>query len=176
MEGPSAREPHRMWFAVEAQGLSFTKTAPFLFENEVILDVTPERAFEVVAGGENQRVWFKDFVGFRWTSQAPHGVGAERDVELQMVTVRERFIAWDPGKHLAFTIHAMTLPLVDAMVEDMHFEPVGADRTRFTWRAHYRPKLFMRPVHPIVRLVFSKLFAESTKGLKDYLATHKTRG
>ena len=164
-----------MWFAVEARDLSFTRTSRFRFENEAILDATPERAFEVVATGENQRMWLKDFVGFRWTTPAPHGVGAERDVELKMVSARERFIAWDPGKRLAFTIHAMTLPLVGAMVEDMVFEPHGEGKTRFIWKAHYAPRLFMRPFHPILRLVFGELFRTTTTGLTDYLATHKTR-
>ena len=66
-------------------------------------------------------------------------------------------------------------PLVDAMVEDMVFEPIGADRTRLLWRAHYRPKGFMVPFHPLMRAVFGQLFQESTRGLVAYVAAHKVR-
>lgn len=164
-----------MQFALEVQDLSFTRTAPFKFENEAVLDAPPERVFEVLATGENQRTWFKDFVGIRWTTPAPHGVGSDRDVELKVVTVAEHFLAWEPGKRLTFTIKSMTLPLVEAMVEDMVLEPISGDRTRFIWRAHYRPRSFMRPFHPILRVVFGQLFQESTRGLVDYIAAHKTR-
>ncbi len=162
-----------MQFALEVQDLSFTRTAPFKFENEAVLDAPPERVFEVLATGENQRTWFKDFVGIRWTTPPPHGVGSERDIELKLVTVAEHFLAWEPGKRLTFTIRSMTLPLVDAMVEDMVFEPIGGDRTRLIWRAHYRPRSFMLPFHPILRVVFGQLFQESTRGLVDYIAKHR---
>ena len=173
--GPEPRDPLSMWFALEVQDLSFTKTAPFMFENEAILDASPERVFEIIATGENQRTWFKDFVGIRWTKPPPHGVGSERDVELKLLTVREHFLAWEPGKRLAFTIHKMTLPLVEAMVEDMVFEPLGEGRTRFLWRAYYRPKFFMQPFHPIMRAVFGQIFQETTRGLVAYVAAHKGR-
>jgi uncharacterized protein YndB with AHSA1/START domain len=164
-----------MWFALEVQDLRFTQTAPHKFENEAILDAPPERVFEIFATGENQRTWFKDFVGIRWTSPPPYAVGAERDVELKLLTVSERFLAWDPGKRLSFTIFRMTLPLVDAMVEDMVFEPAGEGKTRLTWRAHYRPRFFMKPFHPILRMAFGPIFRESMRGAVAYVAAHKTR-
>lgn len=164
-----------MWFAVEAQDLRFTKSSPYVLENEAIIDASPERVFETFATAENQRTWFQDFVACRWTSPGPHAVGAEREIELKLLTVKERFLAWEPGKRLTFTIHAMSLPVVDAMVEDMLFEPHGEGKTRFTWRVHYTPKLFMRPFHPILRGVFGKMFTASTRGVADYLAAHQER-
>ncbi len=173
--GPEPRDPRPMWFALEVQDLSFTKTAPFVFENEAILDASPERVFEIFATGENQRTWFKDFVANRWTTPPPYGVGSERDVELELLTVSERFLAWEPGKRLTFTMTRITLPLVEAMVEDLVFEPLGEGRTRLLWRAHYRPSVFMRPFHPIMRAVFGQLFQETTRGLVAYVAANKTR-
>ncbi len=164
-----------MWFAVEAQGLGFTRSSPYVLENEAFIDAPPERVFETFATAENQRTWFQDFVACRWTSSAPHGVGAEREIELELLTVKERFLAWEPGKRLTFTIHAMSLPVVDAMVEDMLFEPHGEGKTRFTWRVHYTPKLFMRPFHPILRVVFGKMFKASTKGVARYIGAHPFR-
>jgi uncharacterized protein YndB with AHSA1/START domain len=162
-----------MWFAVEARDLRYPPTSPHVLENVAIIDAAPERVFEVFAKAENQREWFQDFVACRWTTPGPHGVGAEREIELKLLTVKERFLAWDPGKRLTFTIHASTLPMVDGMVEDMLFEPTGEGKTRFTWRVHYTPKLFMRPLHPILRGVFGKMFTASTTGVARYIATHK---
>lgn len=164
-----------MWFAVEAQDLSFTKSSPHVLENEAIIDASPERVFETFATAENQTTWFQDFVACRWTSSAPHGVGSEREIELKLLTVKERFLVWEPGKRLTFAIFGSTLPMVDAMVEDMLFEPHGEGKTRMTWRVHYTPKLFMRPFHPVLRVVFGKMFTASTRGLVGYIASHKTR-
>ncbi len=139
-----------MWFDVEAVPLSFTQSSPFHIENVVILDAPPARVFQVLATGEGQEVWFKDFVANRWSSEA-RGVGAEREVALKLLKVKERFLAWDQDKRLAFHIYAITLPFADAMLEDWTIEPVGEDKTRFTWRVHYKPSLLMRLVHPIGR-------------------------
>jgi len=161
-----------MWFAVEAQPLRYTQTSPRVLENVVTIDAAPERVFEVFATAENQRDWFQDFVACRWTTPEPHGVGSEREIELKILTVKERFLAWEPGKRLTFALYASSLPLVDGMVEDMLFEPMGAGKTRFTWRVHYTPKLFIRPFHPILRVVFGKMFTASTKGVAKYITTH----
>ncbi len=162
-----------MWFHVEAVPLSFTESAPFRFENSVIIDATPERVFEIVATAEAQTEWFKDLIDIRWKTAA-RGVGSEREVELKATTVKERFLMWEPGKRLAFTIYGMTLPMVTAMVEDMTFEPVGPTQTRLVWIAHYRPTFLMRCVHPIARMIFGGLFSESAKGLAAYAKAHPT--
>lgn len=164
-----------MWFAVEAQDLGFTKSSPYVLENEAIIDASPARVFETFATAENQTTWFQDFVACRWTSSAPHGVGSEREIELKLLTVKERFLVWEPGKRLTFAIFGSTLPMVDGMVEDMLFEPHAQGKTRMTWRVHYTPKLFMRPAHPILRLVFGKMFKASTKGVASYLAKYPFR-
>jgi uncharacterized protein YndB with AHSA1/START domain len=164
-----------MWFAVEAQDLRFTKSSLHVLENEAIVDAPPERVFETFATAENERTWFQDFVACRWTTPGPHGVGSTREIELKLLTVKERFLLWEPGKRLTFAIYASTLPMVTGMVEDMLFEPHGEGKTRLTWRVHYTPRLFMRPFHPILRLVLGKMFSASTRGVADYLASHRTR-
>ena len=160
-----------MWFDVEAVPISFTEYAPYRFENVVLLDAPPARIFEIWATGEAQKDWFQDFVENRWSSDA-RGVGAEREVELKLLTVKERFLVWEPGKRLAFTMFGITLPLVKAMVEDLTFEPVGDRATRMTWRAHYEPSLLMKIIHPIGRMIFSELFKSSAEGLARYVKAH----
>lgn len=160
-----------MWFDVEAVPLSFTEWAPFRIENVVLIDAKPERIFEIAVNGEGQAEWFQDFIGSRWTN-AERGVGGEREVELKLLTVKERFLVWEPAKRLSFHIHAITVPFVKAMLEDWLFEPVGDHATRFTWRVHYTPSLPMRLVHPLARMMFGGMFKSSAEGLARYAKAH----
>ena len=162
-----------MWFDVEAAPLSFTESAPYRFENVVLIDAPPARVFDIWATGEAQKDWFQDFVDNRWKT-ATRGVGAEREVELKLLTVKERFLVWEPGKRLTFTIYGITLPLLKAMVEDITLEPAGEHATRMIWRAHYTPSLLMRAVHPIARMIFGELFKNSAEGLARYAKAHPT--
>jgi uncharacterized protein YndB with AHSA1/START domain len=157
-----------MWFDVEPTDLSFVDAAPFIIENEAVINASPERVFEVFSTGEGQIEWFRDFKATRWLSEAPHGVGSTREIELKTLTVKERFVAWEPGRRLSFTIYAITLPLVTAMLEDLHFEPMGPDRTRLRWRVNYRPSVAMRLVHPVARSIFGEMFSASTAGIARY--------
>jgi uncharacterized protein YndB with AHSA1/START domain len=165
-----------MWFDVEAVPLSFTERSPYHIETAARIEATPARVFEILATGEAQVEWFQDWVGFAWTTKAPHGVGSERVVNLKMLSVKERFLTWDPGARLSFTIYAITLPLVKAMVEDMTLAPDGEGATLFTWRVHYRPSLLMRLAHPLGRAIFSKMFRASTDGLARYAKAHPATG
>ncbi len=162
-----------MWFALEHNDLSFVDTAPFHLEWTRILEAPPARVFEILATAENQRGWFHDFVEARWTSPAPHGLGSEREVELKLLTVKERFLAWEPAARLCFAVDAITLPLVRAMMEDMRLEPIGEDKTRFVWRVYYRPSLAMRLVHPVGRKIFGDMFEKSIDGLARYAASRR---
>ena len=156
-----------MWFQVRPVDLSFTKSSPFQFHNEAVIRAAPERVFEIMALGEEQRVWFKDFVEVRWTSAPPHGVGSMREVELKTLTVKERVLAWDPGKRLSFCIYAITVPLVSAMVEDL--ELIAEDGgTRVRWIVHYEPSLVMRALHGPVRSKFGEMFRQTLEGLTRY--------
>lgn len=161
-----------MWFDVEAVPLSFTQSSPYRFENTTSIDAPAARVFQIVATGERQAEWFQDFVACRWTTPEPHGVGAEREIELKALTVKERFLAWEPGKRLAFHIYGSTVPLVNAMVEDMVIESTGERTCRFTWTAHYRPSLLMKLIHPVGRAIFGAMFKKSIQGLAKYAKAH----
>lgn len=157
-----------MWFDVEAVPISFTESAPYRIESTVGIDASAARVFEILSTGERQADWFKDFKACRWTSPEPHGVGSEREIELKALTVKERFLAWEPGKRLTFHIYAITVPLVTAMIEDMVLESTGDRTCRLTWRVHYRPTILMRLVHPIGRAIFGSMFRASANGLARY--------
>jgi uncharacterized protein YndB with AHSA1/START domain len=161
-----------MWFDAEPVPLSFTEESPHHLTFEASIRASPERVFDVFATGEGQEGWFQDFVACRWTSGEPHTVGTTREIELKLLTVKERFLAWNRGKRLTFHIYAISLPLVKAMVEDMQFSAAGDGKTKLVWRVHYKPSLVFSLAHPVARKVFGKMFAASLTGLARYVESH----
>lgn len=161
-----------MWFATAPTELDFTENSPFRLTFDAIVEARPERVFDIFAKGEAQEIWFQDFKAVRWTSPEPHSVGTTREVELKILTVKERFVAWDRGNRLSFSIDAITVPLVKRMMEDLQFEGIGEKGTRLVWTVHYEPSLAMRAVHPVAKMVFGKMFRTSLDGLVKYASAH----
>lgn len=158
-----------MWFSVEPAGIDYLQRSPFQFRNEALLNAPSDRVFDLLVEDRDAKIWFKDFVACRFTSPPPHGVGSTRDIELKMLTVKERFLVYEPGKRLAFCIYASTLPIVSEMAEDMVLTPEGENRTRFTWTVHYTPKPLLMPLHGPIRKVFGGMFSETNERLERYL-------
>lgn len=161
-----------MWFPTTPTELDFTASSPHKLAFDAIIEATPERVFDIFARGEAQETWFQDFKATRWTGAEPHGVGTTREVELKLLTVKERFVAWERGVRLAFSVDAITLPIVKRLMEDLQFEAVGEKGTRLVWTVHYEPTLAMRAVHPVVKLIFGRMFRTSLDGLVKYAAAH----
>ena len=83
-----------MWFATSPTELDFTSSSPYQLAFDASIEATPRRVFEIFTKGEAQDKWFQDFKACRWTSADPHAVGTTREIELKMLTVKERFVAW----------------------------------------------------------------------------------
>jgi hypothetical protein len=150
-----------VWFALDPCELDFCERSPRRIVNEAVLPLDAARAFELIASSDELGSWLQDFVSCTWTSPAPYGVGSTRDVRLRLFSVTERFIAWQPGERLAFTMTATTLPVFSRAVEDLKLTPLAPDRTRLSWTAHYDVPPLARPVHPIMRPVFDQILARS---------------
>lgn len=148
--------------------LGYAKDAPHCIDNQTLIEASPERVFEVLSGSD-WGDWFVDFKRVDWTSPEPYGQGSTRTVTLKILSVKERFLAWEPGRRFSFSIDAISVPLVKAMMEDMQLEPVeGGRATRFRWRVYYTPSPLMVAFHPIARKIFGNMFTQSLKNLKAY--------
>jgi len=161
-----------MFFATTPTELAFTTSSPYRLSFDAIAEAPPERIFDIFTKGEGQETWFADFKACRWTSPEPRGVGATREIELKLLTVKERFVVWERGVRLTFSIDAISLPLVKTLMEDLQFEAVGEKGTRVVWTIHYEPTLGMRPFHPVAKMVFNKMWRQSLDGLVKYAAAH----
>ena len=139
---------------------------------ERVVDAPAERVFAVLAGGEGQHRWAPGYRGTRWYGGSARGVGTVRDVHLLWITVRERFLAWEPGARFAFSADAMSVPLARRLVEDIAFTPLGPQRCRMTWEVHLTPAPVLGPAGPrLVERVFAPMFAAFAEGLARYSAT-----
>jgi uncharacterized protein YndB with AHSA1/START domain len=161
-----------MFFKTTPTELDFTTSSPHRLVFDAIAEAPPSRVFDIFARGEGQEKWFADFKACRWTSPEPYKVGTTREIQLKLLTVKERFVAWEEGVRVAFSIDAITIPLVKRMMEDFQLEAVGEKGTRVVWTVHYEPTLVMRPVHPVAKMVFGKMFRTSLDGLVKYAAAH----
>lgn len=161
-----------MFFATTPTDLAFTTSSPFRLTFDATAEAPPERVFDVLADDAAMKKWFADVKDIRWTSKAPFGVGSTREVELKTLTVKERFVAWERGVRMTFSIDAITIPLVKALMEDIQLEPLGEKGTRIVWTVHYEPTLLMRAAHPVAKMIFSKMWRAALGGLAKYADAH----
>ncbi|MEQ8437220.1 MAG: SRPBCC family protein [Ilumatobacter fluminis] len=81
----------------------WASTAPIVVENTRRIAAPVETVWERIADHETWPEWFTDLSSVTVTFGA-EGVGGGRDVKVPGMTVKERFTAWEPPHHFAFTL------------------------------------------------------------------------
>lgn len=162
-----------MWFPYIPRDVDWQ--APTVLRNEAELDASPEEVFSIFADIDQWPKWFSDIRKGTWSTPAPYGPGSEREVVLKTLSVRERFLAWEPGKRYAFTMTAGTLPLARSIVEDYQLTPLPGGRARLVWEVRFDLRWYLAPVGPVIRAVFGKMFRDATAGLQAYVAAQGKR-
>lgn len=156
-----------MWFRYVPRDLEWQ--APSVFRNEAELALPPDEVFAIWADNDQWPLWFSDILGATWTTEPPRGPGSRREVRLKTLSVREEFLAWEPGRRFAFTMTDASVPIGWSIVEDYRLEPLdGGRRSRFVWEVRHDVRLFLRPLSPVIRLVFGRMFRNATAGLVAY--------
>jgi hypothetical protein len=160
-----------MWFFTAPTGLDFVDRSPFQLRFHEVVEADASRLFALVTG-ERMEEWFTDLRSLEWDGPPPYGVGSKRVVRLKTLSVKERFLAWEApegtkGGRLAFAMDAVSVPLVRRMMEDFRIESLGPGRSRFEWTVHYAPRLVLRLVHPVARLIFGKMFGDGARALRE---------
>lgn len=156
------------WHATTPSELDYAVVAPYCMDHEVQIQAPPQAVFKVLTDS-NWGDWFVDFRSVEWTSPAPHGRGSTRTVRLKDLAVKERFLAWVPNQRFSFSIDAVSLPLLEGMMEDMQLTPTqNGQATRFRWRVYYTPSPLMAAVRPVAEPMFDGMFKQSLLNLKAY--------
>jgi len=157
-----------MWFNLEPADLPFVANSPWRFDVAEIVAAPPMRVFEAFAQPEKMAHWIIGFRRCEWKSE-PGGSGAVRELELTGIAFREHFLAWEPGRRACFAIDAMTVPLMQKMVEDVQIDPIGPDRSRLVWTVHYQPTLLLHLGHPLARWALERGYRASAERLARFV-------
>lgn len=102
----------------------------------------PERVFAVLADGAGWSRWAGPVVVRSWWEREgtppPGGVGAIRALGLKRIGSREEIVAYDPPRHLAYTLLA-GMP-VRGYRADVRIDPDGTG-SHISWGGSFEPKL-----------------------------------
>ncbi|MGW2663817.1 SRPBCC family protein [Nocardia tengchongensis] len=130
------------------------------------------RTFEILATGEGQAGLANGYRATTWYSDA-RAAGAIRDIHLRWITVRERFLVWEPAVRFTFGADAMSIPLARRMIEDISFTPIDARHCTLTWQVHLDPAPVLAPVESrFAASMLTPMFEAFAAGLADYAAAH----
>ncbi|MFE3190245.1 SRPBCC family protein [Nocardia sp. NPDC059240] len=161
-----------MMFALQPSGLGDIDAMRLHLRSERTVAASAARTFDILATGEGQTRWASGYRATTWYSNA-RAAGAIRDIHLRWITVRERFLAWEPATRFTFGADAMSVPLARRMIEDISFAPLDAEHCTLTWQVHVDPAAALVPVEArFVRSMLEPMFESFAAGLANYAAAH----
>lgn len=151
--------------------LDWMPTAQSHFSNSVDIALSPDELFSVLARADTWPRWAKVIKHVEYTSPEPHGVGTTRTVRMAGGMVGdEEFLAWEPGKHLAFRFNTSATKTLRAFLENYTLEPI-AGGTRLTWELGMETggasKLFAPISTPITNMMFRRFLKNLQELCKD---------
>lgn len=152
-------------------GLDWLERAPQRFSNDVDVALSPDELFGVLARADTWPRWAKVIKHVEYTSPEPHGVGTTRVVRMAGGMVGdEEFLAWEPGKQMAFRFNTSATRTLKAFLENYRLEPI-AGGTRLTWELGMdtggASKLFAPVSTPITNLMFRRFLANLRELCRD---------
>lgn len=109
------------------------ETLPVVLKSSIEMSVTPSQLFQSLAGVDDWLAWVPVLRKVTWTSPQPFQVGTTRTVEMSGGIVGdEEFIAWEPGRRMAFRFNEASLKKLAALGEDYLIEET-ASGCRLNW-------------------------------------------
>jgi len=140
--------------------LDWLAHAPQRFSNDVDVALSPDELFGVLARADTWPRWAKVIKHVEYTSPEPHGVGTTRVVRMAGGMVGdEEFLAWEPGRQMAFRFNTSATKTLNAFLENYRLEPI-AGGTRLTWELGMdtggASKLFAPVSTPVTNLMFRR--------------------
>ncbi len=140
------------YYVCQTFDASFYDRAPERFVFIQDLDCTPAKLFTIFEDPESWSKWAYGLGKVTWTSPKPYGVGTTRTVELRGgPLVYEEFIAWEPGKTMAFCFHGATEAVWWSFGERYEVTDLGGGRSRLRWTVAYDPRGYFASLHPYIR-------------------------
>lgn len=152
-----------MAFSCAPTDESFLTSAPKIYKGSWDIPL-PAAAVWTDITSDNALHWCRALTKVTWTSAAPHGVGATKTVKvLGLVSLDERYIAWEEGRRKVFVGERSNLPLFKRIAEDYVVEPTGDASCRFTWTIAVEPSAAGKPGGPLNAAIFNSFFKDTAK-------------
>lgn len=140
----------------------FLTTAPYRYSRTWAIDRPAEKVWAELVSDVPLH-WCRG-LDVTWTSPPPYGVGTTRQaVAAKLITVQERFFAWDEGRRYAFGVSHVNLPLFAGLAEDYVVEPDGPERCTFRWTIAVEPSTLGKAGTPVNGALFRSYFADTTR-------------
>lgn len=96
--------------------------APIRVEASVDVAVPPPAAWKRIADHASWPRWFTALDRVEPIG-AGEGVGGERRVTVNRLTLDEEFTAWEVDEHFAFAVTSSKLPILETLAESVRIEP-----------------------------------------------------
>lgn len=122
---------------VTTRDLAWTRRAPITIRSVVTTAAEPTKVFDVLSRHEEFPAWFPGVKAARLLGDR-NGLGAQRIVRIPGATIAEEFIAWDPGRHWAFTATAARPRFFRSLIEECVIEP-SAHHNTLTYTVYVDP-------------------------------------
>lgn len=163
------------YFACTPVGLEFLEQTKNLFRAEEIVKASPETIFEVFEDAHAWTVWAMPIQKVEWTSPRPYGIGTTRSVHMMGDMIGyEEFIAWEPGKRMAFTFVGCSKDATEKFLEDYRVTDLGDGSCRVEWYMAMDTRGFSRHLmwmtRPLLRLANRRMFKKFREYTENYAA------
>jgi hypothetical protein len=143
-------------FTLEEQDLAWVEQAPVVITKSFNLAASTTEVFDRLADLPAWSEWCGGMKRVRIDGPESGG-GALRTVWVGATRVQERFVVWNPGHRLTFTLTHSNTPGLHSMVEDWAVVPDPQDPARavLTVRVGIEAVGFLRPFPGLVRAIMS---------------------
>jgi hypothetical protein len=143
-------------FPLKERDLAWVDQAPVLITKNFPLAASTADVWDRLADLSAWSEWCGGMKRVRIDGAAT-GVGALRTVWVGTTRAQERFVVWDPGQRLTFTLTGSNTPGLHSMVEDWATSPDPTDpaRTVLAVRVGIEAARILRPFPGLVRAIMS---------------------
>lgn len=167
------------YFECTKVGLDFLEQTKNVFKAEEIILATPERIFEVFEDAHAWTEWAMPIQKVEWTSPRPFGVGTTRTVSMMGgMDGYEEFIAWEPGKRMAFTFVGSNKSATEKFLEDYRVTDLGDGSCRVEWYMAMETRGFSRHMmwltRPLMRAANRRMFRKFKGYVESYAPSGET--
>lgn len=125
-------------------------------ESRIELQAPASKVFDFVADHTNAPRWQNGIDEIRRTTPGPIGVGTEHELTRQFagmkVVARNRFVAYEPGRYVAFEIPSGKMTGVASYL----VEPTGANTCRLISNVDFQVAGLARFAIPLLKLIFKR--------------------